>query len=238
MPTSFLSSRSSEAVQRLSDLSQLKDIAKSVDSFKQRRDQLAAEQKEFAALAHQVRLLRLRGVDVVVPKLIWFLQSEFAKIQTNFQSAPDSLTQANLQTVFNQSTKCRQELANALLIAWEGYVDTQRLKLDATILSVLGAVPSFRESVSNLVELDGQVAARRARFPKSDADFDALHHAVGEMQRIWNELGGEGLPKEVLDFLRIAGNRSIGARLDLLDKVRPWLLERGLEVSFRVVISG
>jgi hypothetical protein len=236
--TTSLSSRSAEAVQRLHELRQIKDIAKSVDAFKQRRDQLAAEEKAFRDLAARVQLLRSHKIPVAVPRLVWFLQEEFAKIQTNFESAPDSLAQANLQIVFNQSTKCRQELVTALQLAWEGYVDTQRLKLDAAILNVLSAVPSFRNAVADLVELDGQIQTRRARLPRSEEDFAGLHHDVGEMRRIWDELGGEGLPKEVLNFLKIAGNRSIGAPLDLLDKVHPWLKERGLEASFRVVISG
>lgn len=238
MPTSFLTARSSDAVRQLHDLRQQKEIVKSVDAFKQRRDELATEQKAFAELMRKGRLLRSHGLDVEIPKLVWFLQGEFSKVQTNFEATPDSLTQSNLKTVFNQSTKCREELSVALLEAWQGYVEAMRLKLDAAILSVLSGVPNFRNAVASLQELDTRIEIHRGRVPRSDEDFDALQHDVEKMKRIWDELGGEGLPKEVLDFLRIAGNRSVGSPLELLDKIRPWLIERELEVSFRVVIKG
>ena len=232
----ILSQRSRESVAKIYELEQLREIAKSVDAFAERRDQLVAQQNAFAPLAAQVRLLRGHGLTVVVPPLVGWLQTQFSKLHSDFKERPESLTQNNLRAVLNQSQSCQTALQEELARVWREYVDAKRLKLDEALLGVLRVVPAFGDAVAELEAWDAKVEAQRARVPRDDDGFEALHATIGEMQRVWDDLSGAGLPPEVVNFLRMAGVKHKGASLELLDPIRPWLKERGLEDSFRVVI--
>lgn len=234
----FLTQRCDHVIEQIGDLNRLREIARSQDDFARRRDQLVGEQKALEPLAAQVRLFRAHGLIVTVPPLVGLLQGNFRQLRDNYKAHPESLTRANLSQVSRQSQQCQHALKEELERIWQDYVDAKRLRIDDGLLSLLGEVPAYRDAVTNLQDFDEQVETLRAATPRSDAAFGTLEHTIGEMQRIWNGLKGAGLPSEVTDFLRIAGDKRIGARLDLLDKIRPWLKERGLEDSFRVIISG
>ncbi len=234
----FLTQRSAQAVIQIGEIKQLNEIAKSVDEFASRRDQFVRQCDAFAPLLAQVRLFRARGLNVTAPQLIYFLLKEFSQLQQEFETQPESLTQTNLNKIFNQSQNCQQALRDELERVWHEYVDAKRLKLDQALLGVLSVVPAFGDAVAYLEEWDEKIEAQRNRVPTDKGGFENLQRSIDEMQRIWNDLGGAGLPADLVNFLRIAGDKSIGARLELLDQIRPWLKDRGLEGSFRVVISG
>ncbi|GIV03595.1 MAG: hypothetical protein KatS3mg015_2425 [Fimbriimonadales bacterium] len=120
---------------------------------------------------------------------------------------------------------------------WREFVMSIKPAIPDEVLQVLGRIPAFRESVRFIRSTLDSIDRASLRLPQSQEEITRVRDEAEAVRRRWDELGGEGIPEEVLTFLRAAG--AAGAPLQTLtDAVRTWLQANGLEGSFVITMRA
>lgn len=146
----------------------------------------------------------------------------------------DPFPEEDVRWVFNQPlTQLPQKVKTALLEAWENWAKKNIPEIDGDVLDILGGIVTLRESVIAVRSLKASAETICTSLPNGD-DVDQLKKLCEKISDAWHNLTGEGIPNDVLVFLRTAGSRD-GARFDLLTtEVLDWLTIHGLRDSLRI----
>lgn len=116
---------------------------------------------------------------------------------------------------------------------WHAYVLDLIPSIREDVLDVLGRVVDFRNTVTIIRNELRALKASAEQLPSSEDAIKAVRQGAERMSSAWTTLGGEGLPEEVLTFLREAGDKAQGAPLQrLTSTVREWLSRHNLEDGF------
>lgn len=122
----------------------------------------------------------------------------------------------------------------SLLSAWVAWSKINVPEIDGEILNVLNEVPSLRDSVAVVNRLKIRVGEVCSSLPTGDGDIEELERLCSEIADKWHNLAGDGIPSDVLMFLRAAGGRE-GARLNsITQEVLNWLAEHSIQDSLRI----
>ena len=124
----------------------------------------------------------------------------------------------------------------ALETAWETWSKLQ-LKLpeiNNDVLDTLGRITALRESVEKVRSLIREAEKIIKNLPDSNKDVSCLAKLSADIGRAWQNLAGDGIPRDVLVFLSAAGG-PVGAQYSALtSEVLVWLSLHGLIDSFRI----
>lgn len=177
------------------------------------------------AIAHEVPAAALAAIS---PRL--------DQVRAEYRTKPDSiLGQRALGSILRDLQSLAPRLTAMLAAAWASYVDDQHVEISDQLLAVLDQVPALREATKQVRTSQANIARRRATLPKANSDIADLDSAVAELRSQWHLLTGDGLPREVMEFIRAAAGG--GAQLELLtDEVRQWLISRAVKDAFHVVV--
>ena len=116
---------------------------------------------------------------------------------------------------------------------WRVFVKKLIPPIPSEVLDVLGRVPAFRSVVHDIQSALTDLERVAERLPQAREEILQVREKAEKIRNQWEDLGGEGIPEEVLTFLRAAG--SMGAPLNsLTDTVRSWLQSNDLENSFAI----
>lgn len=129
------------------------------------------------------------------------------------------------------------KVRTALIDAWGNWARAQVPQIDKTILDVLGGISALQEPVARVRNLTTQAHALCSALPGGDEEINRLKNFCHEIADAWRNLAGEGIPANVLIFLRASGSHD-GATFDSLSaEVLAWLAEHGLRNALRIRIG-
>jgi hypothetical protein len=127
-----------------------------------------------------------------------------------------------------------QKVKAALLAAWGNWSRANIPDIDKDVLEILAGIIALSDSVATVRNLKAKAETVCASLPGGVDDLERLRKLCEEISAVWHNLAGEGIPADVLIFLRSAGNRE-GAKFDLLtSEVLAWLAVHGLRDALRI----
>lgn len=120
---------------------------------------------------------------------------------------------------------------------WREYVLELIPPIHGDVLDVLSRVAAFRDAAATVRREINNLKASAEQLPSSTDEIKAVQLEAEHIRDAWTALGGEGLPDEVLAFLREAG--ATGAPLErLTSTVRKWLGQHNLEAGFVITMRS
>lgn len=222
-----------------------------IDALKKRADQAELFEKRATALsvpADEMKKLEtaitiIASLDIPVlsldHNLIGNLNRRIVDLRDRYTFDKnvmlDPFPEEDVRWVFNQPlTQLPQKVKTALLEAWENWAKKNIPEIDGDVLDILGGIVALRESVNTVRFLKVSAETICTSLPNENDDVDQLKQLCKKIADAWHNLAGEGIPNDVLVFLRVAGSRD-GARFDLLTtEVLDWLTIHGLRDSLRI----
>lgn len=131
----------------------------------------------------------------------------------------------------NNIASAGQKAANA---AWNTYVDRRAAFGADEVLSALGQVPQFRESVAGIRQIRSKIAAFGTNLPADPkAAIASLDTLVGQHDAAWSTLEASEIPSSVVAFIRAAA-KSEALLSAYTSEVQTWLESRNLLGAFRI----
>lgn len=240
----MLTDNANQTKDQIEDLRRLREIARQAQAFASRADQLGAPIAPLRMFVNLLAEFQKRNVPVDLGDTVSQARSLRLRVNTlrqTFQQDPPSILDAapELRYAFWEPlAELPQRIREKLNRAWERYVDATLPPTQEDLLSTLEAVPGFQPRVATIRQLYRSGQTCRARLPRSSADFGEVERIAADLTRAWRELAGDGIPEEVLAFLRVAC-AGPGARIDqLTQQVRDWLDHYQLTSLARITLRA
>ena len=122
----------------------------------------------------------------------------------------------------------------AMREVWANWVRSHLPQLDVEVLEILGAIAALRQPVGQILSLRREANQCCAVLPEGGDDIEHALRLCARIREEWFSLAGEGIPQEVMTFLRDAGSPSGAAYSLLTAGVMEWLNQHGLKQALRV----
>lgn len=238
MATSTIVERSRTArakIEKLAELGTHQDLAQAMET---RADQFVAHAERLRPLWRVAKGLIKREYHIERQAAnAKSLNMQLGQILVVAEETPEMLADpATLRDVGGFVGRLVDSLQRSCAQAWAEYRRSRDMRVDDAVLSVLGELPAFSHQVSRIRGLRSRLMEWRD-LPKSGEDLDAFDALADALQATWTSISGEGIPDEVMQFLREAGSGD-GARLErVTPAVMDWLRDNGIEGSFHVVVK-
>ena len=132
--------------------------------------------------------------------------------------------------------KVAQDHRIRLVAAWEAWVDGTFSPLPEPVLQAVATIPSYRAQVDAIRAGHAEVLRVRGELPASghvSATLERVKATAAANDDAWRHLSGNGIPDEVIDFLRQAGTSGFSLA-KLTPAIQAWLGERGLLGTFHI----
>ncbi|MFC2034891.1 hypothetical protein ACFLUJ_02085 [Chloroflexota bacterium] len=228
-----------ETTKKITDLVQLQKDTQNYLSFQQIFEWLQDLSNRLRPLSQTTDLFLDIGIKIndIPQERVTNLQKGFDSIFASYINDPNTLlNDPTLRaTIYSSFSGLEVALRSTLEQSWRNYTSSQIIQSDMVSLDVLGNIPQFSSIISRIRELYGQINNMSNNLPKTDRDIQNFKGKTDELKEKWQNLEGEGIPEEVIAFIRACGIG--GANISLLtEEVHDWLIGRGIEESFRVFI--
>lgn len=228
----------------LKQLDQVRELAAKAAYFSKRADELQAAAAALTPIGMSYRLtsglIDLAPLRSEVPIKWW--NSRFRALGERYLEDPNSVLEPApgedaRQAFLNPLKQLPQKLGALLQLQWSVWAQQQVPKINEEVLGVLAGVPSMAPKIASLRANRNRAAELAATLPSANSDLGDLKDAIDEVRRGWQEMAGEGVPLDVIDFLRIAG-QSTGAALEqLTPSVLSWMRAHNLQDTLRIRIT-
>lgn len=228
----------------LAALEQLRKSAGAADRFERRAKELEAPAKDLSQLATVISLLRNHSVpNVQFEELAlgeW--ETRLKRLRENYEQDPTTI----LDPYPNEDVRAKLlsplkqlplDVSSRVSAAWVSWVSCRLPAVSDDILNVLSGIPALRNSVEKLRALKQEVSIAASRLPQTQAHIDGVLKRIQALETAWGALTGAGIPKEVIQFLRAAGQVSGAPYAMLTPAVMQWLIEHQLHQSLTVKVG-
>jgi hypothetical protein len=225
----------------LREIGGLKKRAEQADLFEKRAKDLKTPAEQLGELEGAVKVIAYLRIPTPLldRSLVKNLRDRIIDLKTRYDSDksvvldpfPGEEVRWVLTTPLSQLPK---KVNDALLSAWEKWSSEEVPEVNKDVLDILFSVVSLRNSVVSLRSLKSKAVTACAGLPDGLDDVEHLQRLCGEISFMWQNLAGEGIPEDVLNFLRSAGTQD-GANFSLLNEtVLDWIDAHGLRGSLRI----
>lgn len=219
----------------------LKKRADQAVLFEKRAKDLAAPVDELSNLEEAVRVIASLHIPapLIDRSLVGSLRDRIVDLRSRYSSDKnvvlDPFPGEDVRWVLNQPlSQLSQKVKAALLAAWGNWSRANIPDIDKDVLEILAGIIALSDSVATVRNLKAKAETVCASLPGGVDDLERLRKLCEEISAVWHNLAGEGIPADVLIFLRSAGNRE-GAKFDLLtSEVLAWLAVHGLRDALRI----
>lgn len=161
------------------------------------------------------------------------LQERISKLRRRLHENRSQIANGNVWAECNTQAEARAtELRQQLQQQWKDFIAQHTPGIET--FRPFAKLPSCKTTFDELLELDLQAKNDQTRLPSTDTEIDAVRTRGKRMQKLIGELGLEGEPPEMQDFLKRCAQ--IGVPLDELNNdVLAWLKSKGFAASLRIV---
>jgi len=235
----MLTERIRQLTVEIDNLAGLKAAAAEAARFDVRVKQLENPLTEIEALATTHQILRMKNVKVELDEeYIAALKSNLEKVSAEFKDDPKSILQPDQGLKFHFWTPLQQfpeRINTSLLNAWKLYVHGKSPRIADDILMVLGNIAAFREQVHAIIDLQSKIRILCSTLPTTAEAFDQADKVTSKLTETWQNLQGDGIPSEVLEFIKKAADDG-ASFMDLSDSILAWLKSRNLVEMLKITI--
>lgn len=233
--------RSNSLLRDIGTLEGLRKRAEQANDFERRANDLTAPAHEFQKLDFTIDVAARHSIAVPALDrgLIGSLHQRIADIQVRYAEDKtivlDPFPNENVKYVLIQPLQqLPTKASSALLNAWQAWARQLLPSIDTEVLDILGGIASLKGSVDTVRALRREADMACGCLPTSDDDINHVKQLADSIRTAWHNLAGEGVPTDVLAFLRAAGSRD-GASFNILTTtILDWLTTHGLQDSLRV----
>ena len=219
----------------------LKKRADQAVLFEKRAKDLSIPADELGNLEEAITVIGHLGIPTPLldRSLVVSLRDRIIDLQTRYANDKnvvlDPFPGEDVRWVLNQPlSQLSQKVKAALISAWGSWSRANIPDIDKDVLEILAGITALRDSVAILRNLKAKAESVCASLPEGSEDVDHLRKLCEDINAVWHNLAGDGIPTDVLIFLRSAGNRE-GAHFDLLTtEVLDWLVVHGLRDALRI----
>lgn len=233
--------RAQELSRNIAALGDLKRRADQASVFERRASELAGPAEECRNLESGARTLASREIHPASldAGLVRALHERVSDLRQRYAEDRnvmlDPFPAEDTRFVLMQPLRQLPGKANAAMHeAWAQWARTRLPQIDAEVLGILGEIAALRESVGRMRSLGREAEHCCSTLPKRIEDIEYFLQLCARIQQEWHNLTGEGIPQEVLTFLRAAGGTSGAAYSLLTAGVLDWLSAHGLKQALRV----
>lgn len=233
--------RSDALAQMIKDLVQLKEHAAQAAHFARRADDLAvpaSELREWSAV-HMV----LTSHGIVAPGLGTLSLTSWAgtlsEIKDRYTHDPkvilDPFPGQDVRAIFVVPLKqLPARVREVLKTAWSEWVEKQMPAIRDDLLAVLSGIPALRSSVQTISDTKRRALQKGSELPRARADIDEVLSFARQIDQAWRSLTGDGIPDEVIAFIRIAGQPSGAPVGALTPLVLEWFEQHRIDQALRI----
>ena len=212
--------------------------------FEHRANQLSEPAEQLEALTVPAKVLRDAGatIEALGSGKLNALRSMLKTVQKNYVDDPQTI----LDPIPNEDARPKlleplKHLPNvvrpALEQSWQRWIESRAAFINTEILELFAKVPSFSSDVARIRHLQEQLRLMSTTLPTSDDIPNRVLATAEGINNTWQRLTAEGLPDDVLLFLRAAGSRE-GANYEMLtEETMEWLERRALVRTLRIRLS-
>ncbi len=219
----------------LNDLAGLRARAEQAGDFEKRAIDLDGPAKALNRLVLAVSTIKKNRIDIpLLPKTsIASLRTQATDIQRRYFADKASILEPN-QSFKVGITQLPSKVQSALESGWREWAQRQVPPIDPVVLGILGAIPALQASVAEIDMLLKQAQALAKQLPAGVESVVQISKIADDIRKTSRELTGDGVPNEVLLFLRSACTANGASYADLSTSVLEWLKVHGLEHSLRI----
>lgn len=234
--------RSAALAEKVRELVQAREQAARAIHFAKRAEELAGPAEELRDCAALKRLLaaqRIPTPGVNSLPLPWWsemlsgLKDRYAKDQSAILSPVpngEDVRAKFLLPLKQLPAKVREILKSA----WMEWVQAKIPAIKDDLLTVLEGIPALRSSVQKISETKRRALEKASELPRTQADIDQVLSLASQIEQAWRSLTGDGIPDEVIEFIRVAGQPG-GAPVNALSPlVLDWFRQHAIDQSLRV----
>jgi hypothetical protein len=234
--------RNEQLIAQLGELERTKSLASQASHFEKRAQELGTAAQELVAISKIVVLLS--EVTSIHFKSLskcnledWnFRFTDLQKKYTaNLQSILDPTPGEDPRTVLlNPLRQLASKIRTSLVEEWSSWSLQEIPAFNDELMNVLSTVASMKSKVEQLRSLKRSINETANNLPVSRLQIDSFLSAIKSIRETLETLEGEGVPKEVVEFLRSAGRPNGASLAQLTPVVHKWFADQNLVQSLRV----
>ena len=239
-----LISRSQRCSRSILELDALEKRANQANLFEKRANDLRNPVNDLSTLASVIQLFADRGVDVpnLDNALIFTLSDRISDLLKRYKADKNVILDPFPEEDFRHVVtvplnSLPGKLQTSLLSAWQEWSKQIVPEISADILDILYLIPALHSSVTSIRNLKVRVNSIINTLPRSENDFNNLETLSQLFAVEWTTLTGEGIPDNVLSFLRASGGRQGAAYSSLTPEVLTWLINHNILESLRIRVG-
>lgn len=226
---------------RIHALKSLKERAERAEDFESRAQTLSEISQGFETLRASAQVLIEAGIE-----LSQIDQGECSTLKAKAEQLRDSyeIDRASIlfpfpdqdfrQVFVGPCNTFKKNAEQRLKALWSNWLVARMLVIDQEVLNVLGGVDALSTNVVNIQKLLISINERAASLPSSTDKVREAEASCTEVNQVWQELAGDGIAPEVLQFLRAAGSDT-GASYDLFQpSILDWIDTHNLRHVLRI----
>lgn len=225
--------RAKKLAEELEKLETLKELAKDITLFSTRATELEKGVQDFSNLVRLVKIFRDRAISYPRSTGLIDLIQALETAATNYKNDPKTIepNSDSSKKFWKLLKDYPKQIRQDLEFSWRNYTQSILPSLDKELLELFEKLPSTREQVKIIRQLQEKAKQLTAVLPKDESDIDQLRLVVANIHTAWQGLETTETPASVLVFLKAAYGG--GAALQLFtDEVRQWLEIRQLNHAF------
>jgi len=236
----MLITRLDQVTQEITELGELKLLARDAQAFHTRATQLHEISMRIEIVVSIAQEFQRRGIAVQFDRSrLTSISKQLSLIFAAYREDPQSIVAATEQryTFWEPLKTLPNEIHAALLQAWSEYVRSVLPRQQTELLETLGKVPGFNERIKQITRLDREAALLGRQLPQTPEEIDRIAAIASELKTTWAQLPTEGIPADVRDFLTAAveGNARLA---QLTGPVVEWLQFNNLVDSVRISLKA
>jgi hypothetical protein len=213
-----------------------------VTAYKTRLQQLQTLTTKMINVMQTLTVFRSLGLETGTEPLDSYAEQIYqliTEMKTRFSRDAEWMKEAgSLDDLKRKIDDYTKKMTEQLRVSWKAYVERELPSLPTDVLSVLDKIPAFRQTVQGIREAYVQLYRLQETLPKTVEEVTNIDEVKQGMKALWDKLGGDNVPPEVLQFLRMASLQG-GAGLELYNEnIKTWLEQQGLSTSFRICIKA
>jgi hypothetical protein len=236
-----LSEQVDQLRERIHALKSLKERANRAEDFEGRAQTLSEISLGLETLRASSQVLTEAGIEVsqIDQGILATLKLKAQQLRDSYAIDRASILSPFPDHGFQQvfvvpCNTLRKSADQTLKASWSNWLRARMLVIDQEVLNVLAGVDALSTNVVNIQKLLVSINEHAATLPSSTDKVREAEASCTEVNQAWQELTGDGVAPEVLQFLRAAGSDT-GASYDLFQpSILDWIDTHNLRHVLRI----
>jgi DNA repair ATPase RecN len=234
--------RNEQLIAQLHELERTKSLASQASHFEKRAQELGAAAQELVPISKIVVLLsEVTGIQFKSLSKCnledWDFR--FTDLQKKYAANPETILDPTpgedpRTVLLNPLRQLTSKIRTSLGEEWSTWSLQEIPAFNDELMNVLSTVASMKSKVEQLRSLKRSINETANNLPDTRLQIDSFLISIKSIRETLETLEGEGVPKEVVEFLRAAGRPNGASLAQLTPVIHKWFADQNLVQSLRV----